>query len=66
MLTVDMMNKIQVAISQKTPVEDFIADYEVPAPDQAAVKKFYTNLQKEMTETVLAPGQFWDVSSEWS
>ena len=66
MLTVDMMNKIQVAIAQKTPVEEFLADYEVPKEEQAAAKKFYADLQKEMSETVLEPGQFWDVSAEWS
>ena len=65
-LTVDMMNRIQVAIARKTTVEEFIADYEVPKPEQAAVEKFYGDLNKEMSEFKLAPGQFWDVSSEWS
>ena len=65
-LTVDMMNRIQVAIAQKTTVEEFIADCEVPKPEQAAVEKFYGDLHKEMSERKLAPGQFWDVSSEWS
>ncbi|WP_104169808.1 hypothetical protein [Cryobacterium sp. M23] len=65
-LTVDMMNRIQVAIAQKTTVEEFIADYPVPGPEQAAVEKFYADLHKEMSERKLAPGQFWDVSSEWS
>ncbi|MDH6235361.1 hypothetical protein [Cryobacterium sp. CG_9.6] len=65
-LTVDMMNRIQVAIAQKTTVEEFIADYPVPLPERAAVEKFYADLQKEMSESKLAPGQFWDVSSEWS
>ncbi|WP_130176719.1 hypothetical protein [Cryobacterium sp. SO1] len=65
-LTVDMMNRIQVAIAQKTTVEEFIADYPVPKAEQAAVEKFYADLHKEISERKLAPGQFWDVSSEWS
>ena len=60
-----MMNKIQVAISQKTLVEDFISDYGIPLPEQAAVEKFHGDLKKWMDENPLEPGQSWDVASEW-
>ena len=65
MLIVDMMNKIQVAIAQKTSLEEFISDYEIPHPEQAAVKNFYADLKKYMEDNPLARGQFWDVASEW-
>lgn len=64
-LTEDTMNRIQVAIAQNTSVDEVIAVNEITGPEQIAVKKFYADLQKEISETKLQPGQYWAVPSDW-
>lgn len=62
-LTADMMDTIQVQIICKTSVEDFISNNSIPEAAQAEVRTFYTDLQKEMSETKLEPGQYWALPS---
>ena len=65
-ITVDTMNKIQVCIAQGSSFEDFISDYKLIEPELSAARRFHAALLEEMSENKLAPGQFWDVSAEWS
>lgn len=65
-LTSDMMDRVQVYISRKLPVENYIHDYQTAEADRPAVRKFYADLETEMAQRVLEPGQVWDVPGEWS
>ena len=54
-LTEDTMNRVLVAIALKISVEEVISVNQIPVREQAAVRNFYADLQKEISRTKLPP-----------
>jgi hypothetical protein len=65
-LTTDILNKSMYYMLTKATMEEYLDKY--PIDDEEALeefKKFWADLEKEVTETKLPAGDSWDMPSDW-
>lgn len=65
-LTTTIINKATYYVLTKSTMEEYLEKY--PIDDEEALeefKQFWAELEKEIKETKLPPGDSWDIPSDW-